>query len=303
MLGFDIKAPTLLPTPPGLNVSEPESATVSRERRRVALAVKESVDQLSQNLMARLSTIEEKLDNSIRQHADILERRITRLEVLSVCNPSVDEVLDEMLHKKRCRHHEVALPSVPPFPIQEFAIFDDRIDVGVQVETSELSRSTCTDHAVQTNMVDGSNRADAQVQANTLDDLSPTLGELLSRLDSNAAYRTLCDIGREVYSETVDERLASHIDKKLREPGEWIPIPEGHAFKVGDMVKVKHAFIPDQDDIEIRLRQGCCGIIHYVDKDGDAQAWFPDLLYAGMRGTHVGHWMVERDFTNLELKS
>ena len=48
----------------------------------------------------------------------------------------------------------------------------------------------------------------------------------------------LSSVGQEVYSAVIDEHLALHIDKQLRSPGEWLPVLEGHTFKVGDMVIV-----------------------------------------------------------------
>ena len=63
---------SLVPPAPGLALSEPETATVSRERRRIYVAAKEmasvvkeqimELDSKTEFLMQRLSTIEEKID-------------------------------------------------------------------------------------------------------------------------------------------------------------------------------------------------------------------------------------------------
>jgi hypothetical protein len=106
-----------LSSPPGLGASEPETSSVSRERRRVALAAKVTVEQLTQVLVSRLDVIESKLDRIIAFNPERSEARIARLEILSVCSPSVDEVLEELIHKKRTlRHDDVELPVVPAFP-------------------------------------------------------------------------------------------------------------------------------------------------------------------------------------------
>ena len=54
---------TCMPTvvaPPGLSTSDSETATVSRERRRVALAAKCAVEEVSHLMLAKLSAIEDK---------------------------------------------------------------------------------------------------------------------------------------------------------------------------------------------------------------------------------------------------
>ena len=88
---------------------------------------------------------------------------------------------------------------------------------------------------------------------------------LEERLHDNSAYRTLCAIGRDAYSEDVDQKLASHIENLIRGDGEWTPIPNDHAFTVGEVVKVKHAFLPNNDGAEIRMKAGYCGIVNFID--------------------------------------
>ena len=304
--------------PPGLSNSEPESATASRERRRVALAAKVSVDQLAEALAIQLNTIETKLDRALNSHnCNNLEHRVARLEVLSVCSPSADEVLDQMFEKRKADQASVGgFPCIPPFPTQRFNIYDEHVDAGVQVGSSEqltsaIMRSTetqtmsrhCCESASQTNVIQEPANVETSVQANAVDELSPQLDELKSKLHGVAAYRTLCDIGNQVYSDEVDQGLASYIDDALRTSGEWIPIPNGHGFQIGDMVKVRNAFVPSQDGVEIRLKPGYRGLVHFIDQDGDAQAWFPDLLFAGLRGKHVGHWILQGERQNLELRT
>ena len=103
--------------PPGLGGSDPESATVSRERRRVALAARVTAEQVSQALVSRLTTIEYKLDQLLNQHGESLEGRVARLEVLAVCDPNVDEVLEEMFAKREVKSNKrncIALCSSVP---------------------------------------------------------------------------------------------------------------------------------------------------------------------------------------------
>ena len=255
-----------MPFPLGLSSSEPESATASRERRRVALAAKASVDQLTEALTTHLKTIEAKLDQTLNKHCyHNLEHRIARLEVLSVCSPSADEVLEEMFEKKNVEQVRVGLPCIPSFPFQQFNIFDERVDAAVQVESmgqltsittgstqTQTMPNTCCDSASQTGILEEPALVEASVQANVIDELSPRLDELKQNLNGSAAYKTLCDIGKQVYSEEVDQSLASYIDDTLRTAGEWIPIQSEHVFKIGDMVKVRHAFVPSQDGVEVR---------------------------------------------------
>ena len=85
----------VLSSPPGPLLSDSESSTVSRERRRVALAAKAAVEQLSCALITRFSSLEEKLDKFLilfSQYVQV-EPRFARLEVVRVCALTVDEVL------------------------------------------------------------------------------------------------------------------------------------------------------------------------------------------------------------------
>ena len=105
--------------PPGLYHSEPESATWSRERRRRAAVYREfegSIDSklslLRSHLDHKFGCIEKELDQMNTKlanvldmlttgHAHLLENKLQRLEALQVCvDPSVDEVLEEMLARK-----------------------------------------------------------------------------------------------------------------------------------------------------------------------------------------------------------
>ena len=87
------------PLPPGLSLSDGETSTVSRERRRVAMAAREVVGAITEHITKRFEGIENKLKiiiDAIAGH-DVL-RRIDRLETLFVCtDPSVDDVLEQVL--------------------------------------------------------------------------------------------------------------------------------------------------------------------------------------------------------------
>ena len=98
--------------PPGLSDSDyPESATASRERRRVSLAARSAVQMLESSLLDRFVCLEKKLDCVLRALGQVeipcgevveeMARRIFRLETLEVCstNTCVDSVLNEMIHQ------------------------------------------------------------------------------------------------------------------------------------------------------------------------------------------------------------
>ena len=174
----------------------------------------------------------------------------------------------------------------------------------------KLRNHRCHGRASQTECCDKEHVAQCEkpaccetgVQAHSVEDFSPSFDELRQRLADNAAYKTLCCIGKDVYSEEVDQHLATHIDNLVRAEGEWLPIPSQHVFRLGDVVRMKHAFIPNQEMVEIRLKVGYRGIVNFIDEEGDAKTWFPDLLFAGLRGKHVGHWICSRTFQNIEMK-
>ena len=90
--------------PPGLSSSVGESSTASRERRRVALAAKVAVQELSSEVREQFGALFRKLDLVAQSLQTDLMDRISRLETLTVCGsplePSVNEVLNEMLLKK-----------------------------------------------------------------------------------------------------------------------------------------------------------------------------------------------------------
>ena len=104
-LSFSIQnasAMSILPLPPGLAHSEGETSTASRERRRVALAAKSAVDQLNESLLSRLRCLEDKLDLVLAGLPSDGEVRLTRLETITLCcNPTVDDVLDDMFRRSK----------------------------------------------------------------------------------------------------------------------------------------------------------------------------------------------------------
>lgn len=91
--------------PPGLPASDVESATVSRERRRVASAAKVVVEELSVDVRQQFDILSKKVDFTTNfLHTDLVAR-VSRLESLVVCGPSlgptVGEVPSEMLTRQK----------------------------------------------------------------------------------------------------------------------------------------------------------------------------------------------------------
>ena len=130
--------------PPGL--SDGETATVSRERRRVALAARAAVEAVSEDLASKFLALESKVNHILdllvneKVHRDEqTQERIHRLETLLVLSPavgpSVDEVLTQMMERKTfplvlepemaSRHVPATvaelsqMPFVPKFPYNE----------------------------------------------------------------------------------------------------------------------------------------------------------------------------------------
>ena len=112
--------------PPGL--SDGETATVSRERRRVALAARAAVEAVSEDLTSNFIVLESKVNHILdllvneKVHRDEqTQERIHRLETLLVLSPavgpSVDEVLTQMMERKTfppVLEPEVCLASMVP---------------------------------------------------------------------------------------------------------------------------------------------------------------------------------------------
>ena len=115
-------------TPPGLSWSESESSTASRERRRVALAAKVAVKELSGEMCQQFDALFQKFDRLANMLQDGLGHRVSRLETLMVCStplrPSVDEVLSEMLFKKK-EVYELDLIPVSSNSCSNYEIFSD----------------------------------------------------------------------------------------------------------------------------------------------------------------------------------
>ena len=101
--------------PPGLSSSDVETATVSRERRRVALvapdmfksrfdALETRLDELYGQFPKKAHVCEEQWLHGNFAVMDALAARTCRLEALVIASPSlapsVDEVLDELLYRK-----------------------------------------------------------------------------------------------------------------------------------------------------------------------------------------------------------
>jgi hypothetical protein len=104
--------------PPGLCDSDGvETATASRERRRVSLAARAAVQEVSALILGRLDNVFGKLEELAKELSncraittpprdlDELQQRLDRLEILAVCspaaNPTIDEVLSEALARSK----------------------------------------------------------------------------------------------------------------------------------------------------------------------------------------------------------
>ena len=102
--------------PPGLAGIVAESATFSRERRRIALAAREVSAAATEKIMTRLDEVTAKLD-AIIAHCDVyvtltsgaeemsvMKTGLDRMETISavspVLEPSLDEVLNEVMARK-----------------------------------------------------------------------------------------------------------------------------------------------------------------------------------------------------------
>ena len=105
----------LVGVPPGLAESDgSETATVSRERRRVSLAARVAAQELQHCLTQHIARLEEKLNEVLHvvrmqggppaDTLSVLCHKVSRLEALMVCspNPSVDCVLDKLLASPCC---------------------------------------------------------------------------------------------------------------------------------------------------------------------------------------------------------
>ena len=135
-MASDVHKDAFGPTPPGLSATDSETATVSRERRRVALAAKAAVAEISAALLERISSFEVKLDqvavaqremnigfgetvqlklDKVVEDAALLSR-VNRLEVLlagsSVVGPSLDVVLSKMLTTQQHAADALKAPEV-----------------------------------------------------------------------------------------------------------------------------------------------------------------------------------------------
>ena len=132
----------------------PETATASRERRRVTLAVKVAVEEVTRLISTRFDTIEQKL-NKVLENESLLSR-INRLEVLLVASPvlgpSVGEVLSELLRRKplqddevkdNCTSRERGIETVPEKNIEAAAERAHKLGLQV-VEESQARMVHCS---------------------------------------------------------------------------------------------------------------------------------------------------------------
>ena len=153
---MDTTGDVRFPPPPGLSSSDAETATVSRERRRVAVAAREVIAALSEMIMNRFDALEAKVDILGKHHRPLetrahetnlphrlltinedLSARMSRLEALITIYPenapSVDEVLNELLERKR----RCPLPGRSPE-------LDEKSQTGISKITSTRRASAAT---------------------------------------------------------------------------------------------------------------------------------------------------------------
>ena len=101
--------------PPGIEgFSDPETATSSRARRRIALAAKLAAEEMTQIFNSKFALLDQKLDVLLASSVQDTESRLSRLETLAVCSPSSDDVLNEMLKR---RAHDSHQPDAEPSPL------------------------------------------------------------------------------------------------------------------------------------------------------------------------------------------
>ena len=147
-------------SPPGLDTqAAPESATASRERRRVALAVRAAWEELGPILNARFDALEATMERierkvacapgseqcdqkSLEANLSCMTQKISRLEALVVClpSPSVDEVLEQMLEGKS---KVISNVSAPLYPVTE----PENERSPEKMVTSRLASRDCTNKA------------------------------------------------------------------------------------------------------------------------------------------------------------
>ena len=162
---FERGAMARMSPPPGFASSDVESSTVSRERRRITLAVKVAIAELADKFSSRLSTLESKLDTLLEVIPDCGEASLTRLETLMVCSPSADAVLEEMLCQRNCKQPDeelspesksfsynglVASADIPPLPEHKSAQFFDISETEDREMQTEEIAVACAEQAIQT---------------------------------------------------------------------------------------------------------------------------------------------------------
>ena len=81
--------------------------------------------------------------------------------------------------------------------------------------------------------------------------------------------------------------------------GTWEPMVSAN---VGDIVMIKSSFASGDEPIQVQLCKGMKGVIHSVDKDGDAKVWFPGLLrshYQNFPWWFSVRWVLQNDHGKL----
>ena len=320
-----ISPQSLVRPPPGLHCnSEPETATHSRERRRVALAAKTAVQELQHLLSERFITIENKLNKVMAEIARIdaseADARLSRLEALHVCTaPSVDEVVNQMLSSPNksfskdgkpldFREKGKIAPPIPQFPFDtdedqsrlnaEFFDIGELSHVATQTEISQRGNATLPKILafplpIETTSVDNYAQTEANEHAFELHvGHRGTQTELLCKDEASVCSTApQTDEAGYCHGSIVDATIAESFQQLV---GEWIAID---MLRTGDFIKVVAPFVDATVGIQVQLTANMLGKVIRIDAEGDAEVRFPGLteLYARERS----RWVLSSSFDNI----
>ena len=214
-------------TPPGLSLSEPETATASRERRRVTLATKVAVEEVTRMLSTRFDIIEQKLDKVVEDAA--LLSRVNRLEVLLGASPSVGPSLDVVLSKmlQRAQNDEMKVdgkkqePEIEMSPEKIVEAPDAHVhELGLQLEDAS-SRCLMFDLTIEDENFTGPESgtvAQLTGPSGTGNTVEPIAAEKQLCTSDKRASKRVCRLARDLL-------LASTAEGDVVEPFSWMPKP------------------------------------------------------------------------------
>ena len=186
-------------SPPGLCDSDPvpETATRSRERRRVALVIRE----ITACFQERFDRLKAKLDMATNGLVLVANQELAKLnsadtkpegdQSTSIPSTQYHDVCDKhgMDHKALCLDmtdnnkfchtastatHPIGQTSarIPQVPFEQFAISDDRVDIGVQVDCEDSSSMKLEQSTQTTESMVRPTHIDIGIQATVVEDLS-----------------------------------------------------------------------------------------------------------------------------------